>query len=155
MSAVKKKLIIIGASVVVLAIAAVGVFHYFRQTPEYVLMKISSDIKESGIDGLRPHLTEEAREKVDAITAITENKLLNTIVSFLDKKDYVGVLKSEIQVVQWELEDIMKGKNNADVLLAFNYDDRLIGTIEISMVKCSDGWKIAGLEMPQFKEINW
>ena len=38
-------------------------------------------IEASGIDGLMPHLTDEAQETVSAITSITENKLV--IQSFL------------------------------------------------------------------------
>jgi hypothetical protein len=49
----------------------------------------------------------------------------------------------------------MKGKKHTDVILTFNYDDRLVGTIELSMVRSEDGWKIDGLELPQFEEINW
>lgn len=39
-------------------------------------MQIANDIEESGVDGLMPHLTEEAQEAVSAISSITENKII-------------------------------------------------------------------------------
>jgi len=151
----KKALIIIGSIIAVFAIIITCVGFHFVQTPEYALMKISKDIKESGIDGLRPHLTEDAQETFDTVSAIAENKFVSSIMGLFDKTDYISILKSEIQAAQWDVEDIMKSNNNAAVILAFNYDDRLIGTIEISMVHSEDGWKIDGLELPKFDKIDW
>ena len=151
----KKALIIIGSIIAVFAIIITCVGFYFVQTPEYALMKMYKDIKESGIDGLRPHLTEEAQETFDTVSAITDNKLVSSIIGLFDKNDYVSILKSEIKTVQWDVEDILKSSNNAAVILAFNYDDRLIGTIEVSVVRSEDGWKIDGLELPKFDKIDW
>jgi len=151
----KKALMIIGSIIVVFAIIITCVGFYFIQTPEYALMKISKDIKESGIDGLRPHLTEDAQETFDTVSAIADNKLVSSIMGLFDKNDYISILKSEIKTVQWNVEDIMKSSDNATVILAFNYDDHLIGTIEISMVRSEDGWKIDGLELPKFDKIDW
>lgn len=151
----KKALIIIGSIIAVFAIIIACLGFYFVQTPEYALMKMYKDIKESGFDGLRPHLTEEAQETFDAVSAITDNKLVSSIIGLFDKNDYISILKSEIQTVQWDVEDILKSSDDADVILAFNYDDRLIGTIEISMVRSENGWKIDGLELPKLNEINW
>ena len=151
----KKALIIIGSIIVLLAIIITCFGLYFIQTPEYALMEITKDIKESGIEGLRPHLTKEAQERFDAVSAITENKLVNSILGLFDKNDYTSILKSEIQNVQWDVEDIMKSSDNATVILAFDYDNRLIGTIDISMVHTEDGWKIDGLALPKFDKINW
>lgn len=151
----KKALVIIGSIIAVLAIIITCVGLYFIQTPEYALMEITKDIKESGIDGLRPHLTEDVQEALDVVFAITENKLVSSIMGLFEENDYISLLKSEIQDVQWDVEDIMQSNANAAVILAFNYDNRLIGTIEISMVHSGDGWKIDGLELPKFDTINW
>lgn len=151
----KKALIIIGSIFAVFAIIITCIGFYFIQTPEYALMKICKDIKASGIDGLRPHLTEDAQKAVDTVSAITDNKLVSSIIGLFDKNDYISILKSEIQAVQWDVKDIMKSSDNAAVILAFNYDNRLIGTIEISMVHSTDGWKIDGLELPKLEEINY
>ena len=151
----KKALLIIGAVVAVIAIAAVCLGLYVVRTPEYALMQTIKDVKASGMRGLRPHLTVEAQEKIDAVSSLADNKMVGAIMGLLGKNDYVSVLKEEMQQVQWEVDDIMKGSHNAEVIVKFNYDDRLIGTIALSMVQKSDGWKIDGLELPKFDEINW
>ena len=81
--------------------------------------------------------------------------IFNTIVGFISQSEYVSVLKSEIQEIQWEVDDVLKSKDNASVILSFNYDDKLVGTIELSMVREDGEWKIDGLEFPEFDKINW
>ena len=60
---------------------------------------------------------------------------MNTCIHY----DYVGVLKSEIQEIQWGVDDVLKNKENAAVILSFNYEDKLIGTIEISVIRDGGG----------------
>ena len=151
----KKTWIIIGAIVGLLAVVIVCAGVYFSNTPEYALLKMARAVEQDGMEGLRPYLTEETQEKVDEISAIAESELVNSIMGLFNQNDYVGVLKSELQEVQWDVADIMKGKNNAAVILGFNYDDKLIGTIEISMIRKGGDWKIDGLHFPEFDEINW
>lgn len=140
---------------IIIIIISVGVYFGISivNSPEYALMQIAKDVEESGVDGLMPHLTEEAQETVLAITSITENKLVNSILNFLGKDDYTGILKSNLQDVEWSLDNVLEGDNRADVILEFNYNEKLIGTIEINMIK-EDAWKISGLELPKFTEIN-
>ena len=90
----KKIYLIITIIIVVLALL-VGAFFGVRvlNSPEYALRQISVDVKESGIDGLMPHLTEDTREKIAKIKDITDNKLVSTVLKLLDKTDFVGVLK--------------------------------------------------------------
>ena len=150
----KKTWIVIGSIVIVLAIIlSLGL--YMVQTPEYALLTIARDVKTSGIDGLRPHLTDDALAVVDKVSAITENKLIGAIVSLLGKNESVSILKSKMQEMQWNVVEIMKGKEHADVILAFDYDDKMTGTIEMSMVHSKDGWKIDGLELPKIETFNW
>ena len=141
---------------IIVIIISVGVYFGVSviNSPEYALMQIAKDVEESGVDGLMPHLTEEAQETVSAITSITENKLVNSILNVLGKDDYIGILKSNLQDVEWSLDNVLEGNNRADVVLGFNYNDKLIGTIEINMIKDSGDWKISGLELPKFTEIN-
>ena len=126
-----------------------------QNSPEYALMQIAGDIKEAGIKGLTPYLTEDAQKVVDTVSAVTENKLISSIIGLFGQSEYAGILKSEIQDIQWDVEDILKSSKHASVILAFNYENKLIGTIEISMVREDSGWKIDGLELPKFDEINW
>lgn len=151
-----KKAIIISASIVLLlAVIAGGIGIYIINTPEYALKAMIDDVDTSGMDGLEPHLTGNAKETLDTVSSLTENKLFNTIMGFVNQNDYVSVLKSEIQEIQWGVKDVLKSKENATVILSFNYENKLIGTIEISMTKEDAEWKIDGIEFPEFAEINW
>jgi hypothetical protein len=124
------------------------------RSPEYALMNIAKDIRTDGIDGLMPHLTGKAEDTVTTITSIAENRFVNTILSAFNKDDYVVILKSNIKKVNWEIDDILKGNKQANIVLAFNYEDKLVGTIKVSMVREDDEWKISGIEMPEFKKVN-
>lgn len=150
----KARYIIIPILVIVLSI---GIYFGISKlnSPEYALMQVANDIEESGIDGLMPHLTDEAQETVSAITSITENKMVNSILTFLGKEDYTSILKSNLKDIEWTLDDVLESTNRANVVLGFNYNEKLIGTIEINMIKEDGDWKISGLELPKFTEINF
>jgi len=151
----KKAFLITISIVALIAITIIGMGVYVTNTPEYALKEMIDDVNASGMDGLYPHLTGEARAIIDAVSSVTENSIFNTIVGFISQSEYVGVLKSEIQEIQWEVDDVLKSKDNASVILSFNYDDKLVGTIELSMVREDGEWKIDGLEFPEFDKINW
>lgn len=151
----KKGFIIICSIILLLAAIAGGFGLYIVNTPEYALKTIIEDINTSGIEGLEPHLTGKARKTLDTVSSVTESALFNTITGLINQDNYIGVLKSEIQEIQWEVADILKGKENAAVILSFNYENKLIGTIEISMIREKSGWKIDDIEFPEFTEIHW
>lgn len=150
----KKALLITISIVALIAATIICIGVYVTNTPEYELKEMIDDVNASGMDGLYPHLTGEARATIDAVSSVTENSIFNTIVGFISQSEYVGVLKSEIQEIQWEIDDVLKSKDNASVILSFNYDDKLVGTIELSMVREDGEWKIDGLEFPEFDKIN-
>lgn len=141
---------------ILVIVLSVGIYFGISiiNSPEYALMQIANDIEESGVDGLMPHLTDEAQETVSAITSITENKLVNSILTFLGKDDYTGILKSNLKDVEWSLDDVLEGDENTDIVLGFNYNEKLIGTIEIKMIQENGAWKISGIDLPKFEEIK-
>lgn len=151
----KKIVIIICSIVLLLAATAGGLWLYIVNTPEYALKTIIDDAITSGVEGLEPHLTGKAKETVDTVSYITESNLVNTIMGNINQNNYVGVLKSKIQEIQWGVDDVLRSKKNAAVILSFNYKDKLIGTIEISMMREKNGWKIDEIEFPDFTEVNW
>lgn len=151
----KKAILIISCVVLLLAVVVGGFGFYIVNTPEYALKSIIEDVNSSGMEGLEPHLTGKAKETLDAVSSVTESGLFNTIMGFINQNDYIGVLKSEIQEIQWEVDDVLKSKENAAVVLSFNYEDKLIGTIEISMIREEGEWKVDSIEFPEFTEINW
>ena len=151
----KKALVITLSIVVLVAAVLIEIGFYITNTPEYALKEMIDDVTASGMDGLHPHLTGEARETIDAVSSVADNALFNTIVGLIGQSEYVGILKSEIKEIQWGVSEVLKSKGNASVTLSFNYEDKLVGTIELSMVREDGEWKIDGLEFPKFDEITW
>ena len=151
----KKAFLVTSSIVALIAVTIIGMGVYITNTPEYALKEMIDDVNASGMDGLYPYLTGEARATMDAVSSVTGNGIFNTIVGFINQSEYVSVLKSEIQEIQWEVDDVLKSKDNASVILSFNYDDKLVGTIELSMVREDGEWKIDGLKFPEFDKINW
>ncbi len=151
----KKTILIIVSIVALIAAILIGVGVYIVNTPEYALAEMLGDVNDSGMEGLYPHLTDKARETVDAISSVTENSILNSIIGYISQSEYISVLKSEMQEIQWNVNDILKSKENALVILSFNYKDKLVGTIELSMIREAGAWKIDGVKLPKFDKISW
>ena len=95
----------------ILALAAVilGVLLFFGisflRSPEYALLQIAVDVKECGIEGIRPHLTDDAKETFDAILTITESKLVREVTSLFTQEDHED---EDEKALQWKLKDITK-----------------------------------------------
>ena len=151
----KKVILIISSIVLLLAVVIGGLSLYIVNSPEYALKNIVEDVNTSGMEGLVPHLTEKAEKTLDRVSSVTENGLVNTIMGFIDQNDYVSVLQSDIQEIQWEVDEVLKSEDNAAVILSFNYADKVIGTVEISMIRDEGEWKIDGIKFPVFKVVIW
>lgn len=150
----KKARYIILTAALLIAVAAAGTTVYAVRTPEYALWKISRDVKKSGIEGLYPHLTADVKETLNEIISITESEMFGSIMDFLNKNDYSDKIISEIKEIKWSLNDILKGKNTAKVIVGFNYKDELTGRIEISMIRDKGDWKVSGIKFPKFDKIH-
>ena len=73
-----KKVIIAVISILLIAgLAAGGYIFYKTTTPEYALYQTVQDIRESGMDGLKAHLTSNAREKADRVTEWSDNAIVS------------------------------------------------------------------------------
>lgn len=150
----KKKVLIVAAILAVLAIGITCVGVYAVRTPEFALLVIAKDVKTTGIEGLRPHLTVDALKTLDTVTSLADNKLVGALVGLFVKEEQLGDLMTQLEQVQWKLEDIVKNGDTAEVVLRFNYDDRFVGTVTFTMVKGEEGWQIDSLELPKFEEVN-
>ena len=151
-----KKILLITMSILVLiATTGIGLGVYITNTPEYALKEIFDDVNTSGIEGLYPHLTDEASATINTVSSVVDNNIFNTIVGFINQSEYADVMKSEIREIKWSVSDILKGNEHASVILSFSYDDNVVGIIELSMIREDGEWKIDGLKFPKFNKINW
>lgn len=150
----KKGLISVLCVVIALVlIAGCGVL-YFINTPEYALAKICTDIKEIGFDAVLPNLTDEAYKKVEPVIKIVNNNIVQSILSFISDNDYASVLIDKASEVEWSVGDILKNNKKASVTIAFNYDDKIIGSIDLELKKIDGKWKINDLYNLNIEELS-
>lgn len=150
-----KKTIIFTLSVITIIGLALGSFFiYITSTPEYALAKTIEDINSSGMNGLKPHLTENAAEKIASIEEWTVKTGMPDILISITKNKASSFVKSKITEMKWTVEDTLKGKNRTDVVIGFNYNEKIIGTIEITMIKDGLEWKIDRLSFPCFDKFS-
>lgn len=149
----KKAIITIISILLALGIMGGGYIFYKTTTPEYALAKMIADAKESGITGIEEHLTEDTRQKVEQIIEWSENPLVTGILSATSESEEISLLTSKISEIDWSVEDILKGKNQAEVVIGFNYNEQVIGTVNIVMLRENHKWKISGIELPSFDKV--
>lgn len=149
----KKILVIVLAIVGIVSLTIGGFFLYKTSTPEYALAKTIADVKSFGMNGLKPHLTSDAIEKVETIQDWTDTLDVSGLLSAITKDSAVSLLKSKMAEVNWTVEDVLRGKNQASVVIGFDYNNSIGGTIEITMIKDGHEWKIDGLNFPIFDKI--
>ena len=151
----KKTIVILIIALLVLALAVGAAAMLFLTSPQYAMIQILKDVNAGGMDGLKPHLTGDAAALMEKVTTITENPLLSKVMGLFVKSEYLDVLKSELQNVTWNVEDVMKSSKRAQVMLSFNYQDEITGTINVSMIRTEDGWKIDGVNSPKIDGFNF
>lgn len=150
----KRFLLIVISTVVVVSLIVGGYFLYKISTPEYALAITIEDVKSSSMAGLKKHLTANAIEKIEAVEDWTDKSGISGILSAITQDSAVSFLKSKMSEVDWTVKEILKGKNRADVVIGFDYNGSIIGTIEITMIRENSDWKIDGLSLPHFDTIS-
>ena len=131
-----------------------------KVSPEYVLGKAFMDIKKSGIDGLKPYLTEEAKKKVDLIAGgmsliSSVSKLVSPAdESKEDSNKAVNFLMEKMSEFDFGYKNMIKDSDTAKAVISFEYPEVMEGTIDISMIKQDKEWKIDNLSMPHFDKVS-
>ena len=145
----KKATLILIIIALVLVIAVVCAAVYFFNSPQYALMQIMKDVKAQGLEGLEPHLTGNATDMLEKVTSASQNPLLSAVFSLLIPDKYLEVVKSELQNITWNVEDILTSRKRAVVILSFDYEGDITGTINLSMLRTDSGWKIDDVSAPR------
>lgn len=152
----KKGLIIILCILLALALIGGGVVWYITNLPEYALIKMCEEVKISGFSAVEAHLTEDANKKIDPIRKITSNTIVSSILSFLSSEnDYASILIEKAKEIEWTVGDILKNQRKASVTIGFNYDDKMIGKIDLELLKIEGEWKINDLYNLNVEKFEW
>lgn len=144
----KKQWILIPLIFILVIMTALFVlYRYELSTPEYALYQTMLDVEEQGFEGLQAHLTRDANEKLDSWF---ENTLVQAVMSFFVQDTDIEVFRDKIQEMEWTVQDILKGKEQTQVVMGFQYEDALSGTISITMIQEDGEWKINSVTYPSF-----
>lgn len=144
-----KKVIIAVISILLIAgLAAGGYIFYKTTTPEYALYQTMQDIRESGMDGLKAHLTSNAREKADRVTEWSDNAIVSGLLSLItQQEDISGLLQAGLSDMTWTLQGVTKEGQQAAVAVDFDYQGKMTGSLNITMLREDRQWKIDGVEV--------
>lgn len=124
------------------------------KSPEYTLAQIKKDIEEYGLDGLEPYLVEDAKKTWDSVEEISDNTILSSLFAFLEIKDYISLIKTEIHEVEWTAGDFLKSSDKCSVSIGFNYKDKLVGKTTVTMSKIDGSWYISHFTFPDIEKID-
>lgn len=125
-----------------------------RWSPEYALNNAFDDMRQSGLDGLKKHLTAKALKTVEGFENLSSNPGISLLTSALMGGDAVTVLQGKLSECDWTIKDVMKGSETSKAIVGFNYVDKMVGTIEMAMIKEEKIWKIDDLNMPKFEKFT-
>ena len=59
--------------------------------------------------------------------------------------DQVNEFIDQIQELDWEMDDMLKGKKRAEAVMSFKGPDDLNGSMKVSMIREDHEWKISGI----------
>ncbi len=125
-----------------------------RWSPEYALNNAFRDMRESGLDGLKKHLTSNALKTVESFEAISGRPEVSLITSAIIGRNPVSFLLDKLSECDWTIKDVMKGSERSKGVVGFKYKDNLEGTIDLEMIREDKIWKIDSLASPHFDKVS-
>ena len=124
-----------------------------RWSPEYALNAAFDDMRESGLDGLKKHLTSNALKTVEGFEKISGRPEVSMLTTALMGGNAMTILLDKLSDCDWTIEDVMKGSETSKAIVGFNYEDKMVGTLEMTLIKEDKIWKIDNLSMPKFEKL--
>jgi hypothetical protein len=76
------------------------------------------------------------------------------ITSALTGEDATSTLLDKLSECDWDPKEFMKGSQTSKAIVEFDYQDRLVGTVELTMIKEGKIWKIDNLSKPRFSKVD-
>ena len=106
-----------------------------RWSPEYALNNAFHDMHESGLDGLKKHLTSNALKTVESIETISGRPEIALITSAIVGSNPVSFLLDKLSECDWTIKDVMNGSEKSKAVVGFKYKENLEGTIDLDMIR--------------------
>ena len=134
-----------------------------RISPEYVLKNAIEDMRLSGLDGLKPYLTSNALKTIDTVLKFSSGVdlftgglgvLMGQSGSGNTSGASVRFLLDKLAELDWVIMDVLKGSDSAKGVLGFSYEDKVEGTIEVTLIREDKEWRIDTLNTPKFTKFE-
>jgi hypothetical protein len=134
-----------------------------RISPEYVLKNAIEDMRLSGLDGLKPYLTSNALKTIDTVSTISSgvDVLTGSLGMFMSQSGSgnasvpsAGFLLDKLSELDWVIMDVLKGSDSAKGVLGFTYQDKVEGTVEVTLIREDKEWRIDTLNKPKFTKFE-
>ena len=134
-----------------------------RISPEYVLKNAIEDMRLSGLDGLKSYLTSNALKTIDTVLKFSSGVdlftgglgvLMGQSGSGNTSGASVRFLLDKLAELDWGIMDVLKGSDSAKGVLGFSYEDKVDGTIEVTLIKEDKEWRIDTLNTPKFNKFE-
>lgn len=121
-------------------------------SPEYALFKMCKEINNVGFKAVETSMTQEAYSKLEPIQKITSNDYVNSILAFFSQENYEEVLIEKAKEVEWSVEEVTKNYKKATATIGFNYKDKIVGSVDLELLKIDNEWKINDLYNFEFDD---
>ena len=131
-----------------------GITLFERWSPEYALNNAFEDMRKSGVDGLKKHLTSNALKNLNTIESIASRPEVSLLTTAFIGGNAVKVFLDKLSECEWTIKEMMKGSENSKAIVKFDYQDKMVGTIDMNMIREEKIWKIDGLEIPKFDKFT-
>ena len=125
-----------------------------RWSPEYALNNAFDDMRASGLDGLKKHLTSNALKTVESVESISGNTAVSLLTAAFMGGNAVRILLGKLSECEWTIKDVTKGSESSKAVVGFDYQGKMTGTVEMTMIKEDKIWKIDSLSSPSFDKVN-
>ena len=157
----KKAVICIVCILLALSLLAGGAVLYILNSPEYALLKICEEVKNSGFSAVEANMTQAAKAKVEPVRSVVTKSagILSSILSLFssgeEESNYAAVLIEKAQEIEWSVGDILKNRRKATVTIGFDYNQKIVGSIDLELLRIDKKWLINDLYNLEFETFEW
>lgn len=112
-------------------------------------------MKASGLDGLKKHLTSNALKSINRAEKVSGNAGVAMLSTAVVGGNAVSFLLDKLNECEWTIKEVDKESEAATAIVGFDYEDRVVGTIRLKMIKEDKTWKIDSLAKPKFDKLSF
>ncbi len=126
---------------------------YYVLSPRKVLDQAVESVREEGLEGLKPYVTDDMDEKLDDVLFIVNTPVVHLLLEKAEDLGITEIVIRKFENIEWSVKDVKVGLKGAEIELAYQYEDIYAGTADLTMVFENGKWKIDSVDMPLFDNL--